>query len=437
MKRYMILFLVLLMLPFTLPAQAAMLLKVEPDGIGFTYSYSLSGEVFTILLYSTPQETGRLVLCAEDGQFSGEVALPLSNAGGRLKIWVEDLKQRKLAEVKLDLPAADDYQAPSGDSHAKVKNLTLNETAQGFTWSFDAPECDYLILYYRNKQESGKLPVYPDENDHFSGEIILPMTYSRTLSTIQIQSGKGTVLAEKTVRKGYEYPAAPAPQEGRLSGVIVAIDPGHQENGKPVKEPIGPGLEGSIVGSSGMAQGKVTLRKEYIITMETAVKLRDELIRQGATVVMTREEPYNFLSNLDRCAKAEEGGAHIMLRLHCDTRADQKKQGLSVYGPRNSDYAKAVADPDTYRHMGELLLNAMKNRLGYAIKDSTGTVHINDQFIGNNWAKMICFLVEMGFMSNPEEDVKLATPEYQQWLAEGMAQGVYEIALFRGLIQPE
>lgn len=435
MKRSFLFFLILLMLPLSLPAQAATKLQVEPEVMGFSYAYSLPNSQFTILWYSTPKETGRLVLHAEDGNYSGQVSLPLSQSGGRLRVWVEDLKQVKHADIKVDLPAAKDYQAPAGDSYAKVKDLILNETAQGFTWSFDAPECDYLILYYRNKQESGRLPVYPDENGHFSGEIILPMTYARTLSTIQVQSGKEAVLAEKTVRKGYEYPAAPAPQEGRLSGLIVAIDPGHQENGKPVKEPLGPGLKGATAGTSGMAQGKTTLRKEYIVTMETAVKLRDELIRQGATVVMTREEPYDALSNLDRCARAEEGGAQIMLRLHCDTRDDRKKQGISVWGPRNSDYAKAVADPDTYLHMGKLLLNAMKNRLGYALKDSTGTVHINDNFVGNNWAKMICFLVEMGYMSNPEEDIKLATPEYQQWLAEGMAQGIYEIALFRGLIQ--
>ncbi|MBE5787391.1 MAG: N-acetylmuramoyl-L-alanine amidase, partial [Clostridiales bacterium] len=343
----------------------------------------------------------------------------------------------KTGGSEIDLFAAADYQAPAGDSHAKVKDFALTETLRGFEYSFSAPECDYLMLYYRNKQESGKMPVYPDENGLFSGEIILPMTYARTLSTVQVQSGKGTVLGEKTVRKGYEMPAAPEGQPGRLTGVTVAIDPGHQENGKPAREPLGPGLEGYTSGTSGMAQGRVTLRKEYIVTMETAVKLRDELLRQGATVVMTRNEPYNALSNLERCAAAEEGGADIMLRLHCDTRADQKKQGLSIYGPRNSDYARAVADPDTYRHMGNLLLIAMKERLGYAMKDSTGMVHINDQFVGNNWAKMICFLVEMGYMSNSEEDIKLATPEYQQMLAEGMAQGVYEIALYRGLVQPD
>ena len=100
----------------------------------------------------------------------------------------------------------------------------------------------------------------------------------------------------------------------------------------------------------------------------------------------------------------------------------------------SSDYAKAVADPPTYRAMGELLLDALKTRVGYALEDKYGLVTLSDKFVGNNWAQMTCFLVELGFMSTPREDYLLSHPVYQQWLAEGLTQGVYEIALYRGWI---
>ena len=61
----------------------------------------------------------------------------------------------------------------------------------------------------------------------------------------------------------------------------------------------------------------------------------------------------------------------------------------------------------------------------------------NDNYVGNNWAKMMCFLVEMGYLSNPAEEYLLVTPVYQQWLAEGMADGVYEIAVARGWVQAQ
>ena len=37
--------------------------------------------------------------------------------------------------------------------------------------------------------------------------------------------------------------------------------------------------------------------------------------------------------------------------------------------------------------------------------------------------------VEMGFMSNPEEDMLLNSPEYQQKLVEGMVEGICDWAI--------
>ena len=165
--------------------------------------------------------------------------------------------------------------------------------------------------------------------------------------------------------------------------------------------------------------------------------LRDILTAQGATVILTRDVQDVFHTNIERCEIAAAGGAHIMLRLHCNNSSNQNKTGIQIYSPLNSDYARAVASPEDYRLMGETLMNCMKDAVGYERKDATGTTRLNDSYVGNNWAKMACFLVEMGYMSNPGEDIKLATPEYQRMLAEGMAEGVYQIALIRGWVENE
>ena len=201
-----------------------------------------------------------------------------------------------------------------------------------------------------------------------------------------------------------------------------------------MREPKGPGLEGYGTGGSGMAQGRTTMRKEDIVCLETGMVLRDLLIQEGATVVMTREVNSGSYSNIERCQVANDAGAHIMLRLHCDTSANRKKQGLSIYAPLNSEYAQAVCSKDEYRRLGSILLDEIKIAGGYELSDKTGFVTLGDQFIGNNWAKMLCFLVEMGFMSNPEEDLKMASPEYQRILSQGMVEGVYKIALERGWV---
>lgn len=436
LKKTIIFILILMLLPLqAVLAKGDIQLKAEAGCIA--YRIEMPGEQFVLLEYTAPGESGKTVIYqAEEGIFTGEIPLRYSGMGGKVRVTVKNLNNAMLGKADATLPKDKSYTEPSGGkSSAKVQNLQLTETEDGFTYSFTAEGTDYMKLYFRNKQETGEMYIFPGENGEYSGEVALPLTYARTLSTVQIRTTKDTVKAEKTVRKGYAIPPAPAVKEGPLSGLVVCIDPGHQENGQPFREPVGPGLEGSKTGTAGMAQGKVTMRKESIVVLEIAFKLRDILTEQGATVVMTRERQDIFHTNLERCQIAEDAGAFIMLRLHCDTRENTKKQGLSLYTPLNSDYAKAVADKAEYKEMGQLMLDAMKRATGYKLDSSTGTVHQGDGFIGNNWARMICFLIEMGYMSNAEEDYLLSQPVYQQWLAEGMAQGVYDVAVYRGLIE--
>ena len=425
----------LLLLPCSCAFAASSGIDLNPGECSVSYATELPDQDFLLLTFTAPQESGKMVIYGLDGHFEGEIPLNHSQAGGKVKISITTLDgKRQLASGNVTIPAASNYINPSGKASGKVTDLQLEETVSGVRYSFSCPGSDYLLLKARSKQETAVFPVYPQEDGRYTGEIEMPLTYARTMITVQVLSGKESVLAEAQARKAYEAPSAAERQEGRLSGVTVCIDPGHQENGRMVTEPLGPGLQGSTSGTAGMAQGTETQRKESIVVLEIGMLLRDELLRQGATVVMTRERQDQFLTNQERCQVAADAGADIMLRLHADTRQSNTKLGFSVYAPLHSDYAQAVADPPAYRAMGELLIDAMKTRVGYALEDKYGLVTLSDQFVGNNWAQMTCFLIEMGFMSTPREDYLLSHPVYQQWLAEGMAQGVYEIALYRGWI---
>ena len=393
---------------------------------------------FVILEYASPAEKGWMILYSADGYFEGDLTLAYSGAGGKTSVSLTSARTTgSLGKASATLPAAADYQQPTGKSNAKVTALTLTETPAGFHYAFDAPETDYMLLYWRSKEQTVTQPIYPDENGHYEGDVVSELTFARTQFTVQVKNGSGSTKKEATVRKGYQAPEPVQRQEGRLSGVTVCIDAGHQENGRFVTEPIGPGLSGSTSGKGGMAQGSKTNRRESIVCLEAAVLLRDELLRQGANVVMTREDQTTFHTNIERCEIAEAGGAQIMLRLHCNNSSNRSKQGIQVYGPLHSDYAKQVADTDTYFAMGQTLLDAMKTRVGLKLVNSTGMVHLNDNYVGNNWAKMMCFLVEMGYLSNVQEEYLLVTPTYQQWLAEGMADGIYGIAVAQGWVSAE
>lgn len=43
---------------------------------------------------------------------------------------------------------------------------------------------------------------------------------------------------------------------------------------------------------------------------------------------------------------------------------------------------------------------------------------------GINWCKIPVSIVEMGFMSNPEEDQKMAQDDYHELIAGGIANGI-------------
>ena len=173
-------------------------------------------------------------------------------------------------------------------------------------------------------------------------------------------------------------------------------------------------------------------RKESIVTLEVGVLLRDLLLAEGATVVMTRDTQKTFVGMLERADIPNNAGADFVLRLHCNS-GNQWAKGIQVYCPSDSSYAREVADMDTYRTMGNTLLSAIKAATGQTRGDCT----LNNSYVGNNWSKMPSFLVEMGYMTSQEEDYLLSTPVYQQWLAQGMVEGVVQLAQLRGLIDKQ
>ena len=322
--------------------------------------------------------------------------------------------------------------ACSAASAAVIKDFTYKPLDHAVELDFTAEGYDSVVINYVNSFDKGKVTL-KSADGHYTCTISLPSTYPGNNVSVTVKSSKGKELMKKTYAKTAmeDIPLAEQAPEGRLKGVTVCVDPGHQGVECYAKEPMGPGLSGYHNTTNGQAQGTVTRRYESVVVLEVGKKLRNALLAEGASVVMTREDQETPVTNMRRAEIANDAEAHVFIRLHCDSSGNRKARGIFVYIPLSSTYAKEVADKDTYRTYGEALLKAMQDATGV----TKGTVRQNNSYVASNWAKMPAFLIEFGFMSNPDDDVLISTPEFQQKLVEGIVNGVEEIARLRGIIE--
>ena len=224
-----------------------------------------------------------------------------------------------------------------------------------------------------------------------------------------------TATSMATLQPTAEPTATPEPTEApRLYGLRIGIDPGHQAQANYDKEPIAPGSSETKAKVASGTSGVRTGISEYVTDLEIALKLRDALEAEGCTVYMTREVNEIDISNLERAEMMNELGVDLVLRIHCDGATDKSANGIGMFVRQTSEkQAESEA-------AAKVLLEAMSEATGAKARG----VFLRDTYTMNNWSVVPCILVEMGYMSNPDEDEKLNDPAYQVKLVQGMVEGI-------------
>jgi N-acetylmuramoyl-L-alanine amidase len=239
------------------------------------------------------------------------------------------------------------------------------------------------------------------------------------------------------------WPVAPADarnKQRRRKGAAkrprhtIALDPGHG------------GIDPGAISPRGM--------HEKTITLAMARELARQLDASGRyRVVLTRRKDV-FVPLRERVARARADHAELFLSVHVDALPDAKMRGLSVYtlSEQASDReAAALAERENRddfvarlklsrrsREIGAILLDLAMRRtsnqslaLARSIVDELGRdvpllerPHREAGFAVLTAPDIPSALVELGCLSNPEEERLLAQPAYRRRLAKGLVRAI-------------
>lgn len=215
---------------------------------------------------------------------------------------------------------------------------------------------------------------------------------------------------------------------------VIVIDPGHG------------GKDSGAVGN-GFMEKEIVLS----VSMQFAEKLR----AMGYTVHMTRSND-TFIELKDRTKFANDKEADLFISVHANsipkTADPLAAQGLETYflSPARSERSMRVAALENSEDMEEMgqygklsflsFLNTEKiiasNKLAIDVqKGMLGNLRKQFPNVRDNgvreapfWvlvgAQMPAVLVEVGYISHPDEATRIADEKYQKWMVEGLIEGV-------------
>lgn len=241
-------------------------------------------------------------------------------------------------------------------------------------------------------------------------------------TTAEAEPEKVENLEDTAPQAGEEVVPVLTPEEQELlgTGKKVAIDPGHQAKGNSEQEPIGPGASQTKAKVASGTSGRTTGVAEYELNLAVALKLKEELAKRGYEVFMIRESHDVNISNAERAKMAAESGGDILIRIHANGSENSGVSGALTMAPSQANPYMEGSMVEQCQKLSKEIIEAFCEATG---ANNQG-VYQTDEMSGLNWCTIPATIVEMGYMTNPEEDTRMQTEEYQELMVQGMANGI-------------
>jgi len=217
--------------------------------------------------------------------------------------------------------------------------------------------------------------------------------------------------------------------------IVVALDPGHG------------GEDPGAVGPSGLRE------KDVVLSLGRQLRERLDGL-PNVRAMLTRDADY-FVPLHERVRKARRVQADLMVSIHADAFFTPQARGASVFalsqGAASSAAARWMADRENAADgVGGVNVNSRHADVMRTLFDMSTTAQIKDSLkVGAEILAQIgrvgslhkgsveqagfavlkapdtpSILVETGFISNPEEESRLADPGYQRQLVSALAEGI-------------
>lgn len=178
------------------------------------------------------------------------------------------------------------------------------------------------------------------------------------------------------------------PASKKLRGLKIAVDAGHG---------------GSNTGARGTQSG--ILEKDY--TLLFAKALEKELKRYGAEVIMVRSAD-TAIDNKDRVLWLQQQGPQVLISLHLNSASRPQVKGVSTY----------------YKHIGFRPISQaiLKEMLTLGLNEFGNIGHFN--FMLNAPTDFVNTLVEIAFLSNPEDEARIQEAKFHKETSVKIRKGI-------------
>lgn len=193
-----------------------------------------------------------------------------------------------------------------------------------------------------------------------------------------------------------------------LAGKVIALDAGHG------------GPDGGAVSREG------TIEKD--LNLAIVLYLRDYLQQAGAAVVLTREGDYDLAAPeirgyskrktgdlLERARQIESRNVDFAISIHMNSMPSPRWSGAQTFYYSGNEEGKRMAEE-------------IQKELRIVLENTNRAAKTNDTVYLLKTLKIPTVLVEVGFLSHPEEARLLADEAYQKTVAAAIYRGILSYA---------